>query len=125
VAYVAPRTLSRARALRRRLTDAETILWSRLRKSAQGMRFRRQHPIAPYIADFACVRARLVVEVDGGTHGSEEEREYDARRDAFIRARGWRVVRVLNVDIYGNLESAMEMICEMARVCESNESHRA
>jgi very-short-patch-repair endonuclease len=116
MAYVVPKTLSRARKLRRTLTDAETILWSRLRRDALGVRFRRQHPVGPYIADFACIPARLIVEVDGGTHGTDAERDHDARRDAFMRAQGWRVVRVWNTDVYERLESLMEMICEAIRV---------
>ncbi len=71
-------------------------------------RFRRQHSIAPYIADFACVKAWLVVEVDGDTHGTEDEIAYDARRDAFMKERGWRVFRVTNHDIYKNLDGVLE-----------------
>ena len=115
MAYVAPKTLAHARKLRRSLTDAETILWSRLRRDALGLRFRRQHPVGPYIADFACVRARLIVEVDGGTHGTEAERSHDARRDAFMRAHGWRVVRVWNIDVYESLNDVMEMVSRAAR----------
>jgi len=94
------------------MTDAERILWSRLRrKSFDGKnRFRRQHPIGPYIADFACVAAWLVVEVDGDTHGTEEKIVHDKRRDAFMRARGWRVVRVTNLDVYKNLDVVLEGI---------------
>ena len=97
-----------AKQLRRRMTDAERILWSRLRrKSFDGEnRFRRQHPIGPYIADFACVKGWLVVEVDGDTH----EIEYDRCRDAFMRKRGWRVLRVTNLEIYKNLDGVLEGI---------------
>ncbi len=94
------------------MTDAELILWSRLRrKSFDGhSRFRRQHPIGPYIADFACVAAWLVIEVDGDTHGSAEEVAHDRRRDAFLKERGWRVFRVGNHDIYENLDGVLEGI---------------
>lgn len=94
------------------MTDAERILWSRLRRKAFDgeNRFRRQHPIGPYIADFACVAAWLVVEVDGDTHGTEEEVAHDRRRDAYIRARGWRVFRVTNLDVYKNLDVVLEGI---------------
>ncbi|HUO97736.1 MAG TPA: endonuclease domain-containing protein, partial [Rhizomicrobium sp.] len=92
-----PKTVCRARDLSKRMTDAETILWSRLRRdAADGFRFRRQHPIGPYIADFVCVRAKLVVEVDGDSHGSDEGVEYDRRRNAYMKARGWFVLRVWN-----------------------------
>jgi very-short-patch-repair endonuclease len=114
MAKVARKTLSRARALRRKLTDAETMLWSRMRKDAYGVRFRRQHPIGPFIADFACVRARLVVEVDGATHSTDVERDYDARRDRYMRARGWYVLRFRNDDIYDALGDVVERICGIA-----------
>jgi very-short-patch-repair endonuclease len=101
-----------AKELRRRMTDAEVILWSRRRRrSFDGAhRFRRQHPIGPYIADFACASAWLVVEVDGDTHGSPDEIAYDRRRDAFLKERGWRVLRVTNRDIYDNLGGVLDGI---------------
>ncbi len=114
VAKVARKTLSHARALRRKLTDAEAMLWSRLRKDVHGIRFRRQHPIGPYIADFACVRARLVVEIDGATHSTDVELEYDARRDRYMRAQGWHVLRFRNDDIYDALGDVVERICSVA-----------
>ena len=98
-----------ARKLRRELTDAETILWSRLRRSPRH-KFRRQHPIGIYVADFACVATRLVVEIDGETHGSEEERRHDAVREAYMRDRGWRTIRVLNGDIYKRLDETLDYI---------------
>ena len=113
MAYVAPKTLARARELRKRLTDAETILWSRLR-GLPGTRFRRQHPVGPFIADFACTRARLIVEIDGATHGTETERCYDAHRDSFLRSRGWRVVRIPNMDVYEHSDDVVSMICDLA-----------
>ena len=106
-----PKSVRRARDLRKRMTDAEMILWSRLRRDvADGFRFRRQHPIGPYIADFACVRANLVVEVDGDTHGSDQGAEYDRRRNAYMAARGWQVLRVWNEDVYKRLDVVMEGI---------------
>jgi very-short-patch-repair endonuclease len=94
------------------MTRAETILWVRLRrKGLNGCKFRRQHPIGPYVADFAYLPARLVVEVDGDTHGSAEERAHDARRDAFLREKDWRVLRVQNHEVYKNLSDVLEAIC--------------
>ena len=93
------------------MTNAEVILWSRLRrKSFAGLRFRRQHPIGPFVADFACVAAHAVIEVDGGTHGTDEEVDYDRRRDALLRAEGWHVLRIRNEDIYRRLDDVMEGI---------------
>src|SRR5690348_15636981 len=82
--------------LRRRMTDAEVILWSRLRrKTMHGMRIRRQHPIGAYVADFACLPLRLVIEIDGATHGAAEEIAYDKRREAYLQRHGFRVLRFL------------------------------
>jgi len=93
------------------MTDAEVILWVRLRRrSLNGHRFRRQHPIAHYIADFASVSGRLVIEVDGATHSSPLEIAHDRRRDAFLKASGWSVLRVTNLDVYENLEGVLEQI---------------
>ena len=109
------KTLYRARDLRQRMTDAELILWSRIRPRAfPRFRFRRQHPIGPYIADFACPLARMVIEVGGATHSSETERDHDARRDAYIRMQGWNVIRVANNDIYKYLSETLGMIGRLA-----------
>jgi very-short-patch-repair endonuclease len=110
MAYAATKTLLRARVLRGRMTGAETLLWSKLRPGLGEMRFRRQHPIAPYIADFACIRARLVVEVDGATHGSDAERRHDVRRAAFLKSRSWKVVRVTNDEVYRSLDDVLQLI---------------
>lgn len=105
-----------ARTLRKQMTDAELILWSQLRRETlPGLRFRRQHPIGPYIADFACVTERLVVEVDGGTHSSAEEVAYDHVRDAYLRRFGWHVFRVTNMDVYRNLNGVIDGIIHCAR----------
>jgi very-short-patch-repair endonuclease len=94
----------RAKDLRSHMPDAEVILWSRLRRHGiEGMRFRRQHPIGPYIADFACPLERLVIELDGAGHMTDEKQEYDQARDAYMRSRGWRVIRFRNEDVYKNL----------------------
>jgi very-short-patch-repair endonuclease len=78
------KTLYRARDLRKRMTDAELILWSRIRPRAWPVfRLRRQPPIGPYIADFACPLSRIVIEVDGATHSSDAECAHHLRRDAY------------------------------------------
>jgi very-short-patch-repair endonuclease len=104
-----------ARTLRKQMTDAEVILWSYLRRGLlTGLRFRRQHPIGPYVADFAGVSARLVVEIDGDTHFSADEKAYDRSRDAYIRYRGWRVLRVTNMEVYRNLSGVLDIISHHA-----------
>jgi very-short-patch-repair endonuclease len=108
-----------ARSLRRKLTRAETILWSRLRRDqVAGYRFRKQHPIGPYVADFACLIAKLIIEVDGGTHSTDQERAYDHARDAYLLDRGWRVLRVWNEDIYKNSDGVLEAIYALLRESE-------
>ncbi len=101
----------RAKSMRRAMTNAETILWSRLRRRRLGgWQFRRQHPIDRYIADFACPKAALVVEVDGETHSSHREVTYDQKRTRVLETRGWRVHRVWNIDVYQNLNGVLDGI---------------
>ena len=103
-------TQKRARALRRELTDAERILWSRLKGRQLGWQFRLQHPVGPCIADFACARLKLIIEIDGATHGSPEERAYDNQRTRFLEEQGWSVVRFWNDDVYRNLDGVLTSI---------------
>ncbi|HEV2335525.1 MAG TPA: DUF559 domain-containing protein [Stellaceae bacterium] len=96
---------ARARVLRRDATDAERRLWSALRdRRLRGYRFRRQHPIGAYIADFACTQRRLIVEADGGQHADNNA---DAHRTAWLETQGWRVLRFWNNDILGNTEGVI------------------
>jgi very-short-patch-repair endonuclease len=93
------------------MTNAEIILWTRLRRGGlAGCHFRRQHPIGPYIADFACRSMRLVIEIDGAAHGSSEEIAYDLRRDAYLHGRGYFVLRFWNHEIYENLGGVLDRI---------------
>ena len=101
--------IERARELRRTMTDAERRLWSLLRNRSLGFKFRRQVPIGRYIADFACVEARVVVELDGGQHA---ESAADVERDASLRAHGYRVVRIWNPDVIGNPQGVAELILD-------------
>ena len=101
--------VERARDLRRNPTVAEQRLWHRLRgRQLDGFRFRRQVPVGPFIVDFLCVEARLVVELDGGQHG--EDSGEDGRRTAWLVAQGYRVVRFWNNDVLGNTVTVLEAI---------------
>jgi very-short-patch-repair endonuclease len=105
------RVTHKARTLRQNMTKAEVILWTYIRRRAlEGARFRRQHPIGPYIADFACCQAKLVIEVDGATHSTPEELAYDARRTKYLEDQGWIVVRVRNPDAYQNMDGVWRTI---------------
>jgi len=100
-----------ARALRRDSTDAERILWSELRGNRlNGASFRRQVPIENYIADFICHAAKLVIELDGGQHFSDEGERADARRSAIIEAKGFKVLRFSNLDVMTNRAGVLETI---------------
>jgi very-short-patch-repair endonuclease len=105
------RSRPRAKSMRHEMTKAEVVLWTQLREANRhGYKFRRQHPIGSFIADFAHMRGRLVIEVDGETHGTDAERAYDRRRTAFLRAQGWNVVRFTNTDIYENVSGVVDAI---------------
>jgi very-short-patch-repair endonuclease len=93
-------TFERARSLRRAMTLPEVLLWQDLRGCrCAGLRFRRQHPIGPYILDFYCAEMRLAVEVDGAAHDHEGQARHDARRDAWLAQRDIRVMRLAARDV--------------------------
>jgi very-short-patch-repair endonuclease len=100
---------SKARELRKNLTDQERILWSKLRKKQlNGMHFRRQHPYSIYILDFYCFEANLVIEVDGEIHLSKQE--YDKERTRFLESSGLKVLRFKNEDIETRINSVIALI---------------
>jgi very-short-patch-repair endonuclease len=100
-----------ARRLRLNTTGAEKLLWQRLRTfETSGTHFRRQVPIGPYVADFACLAARFVIELDGSQHGLESERTKDEARTRWLEAEGYRVIRFWNNDIVENLDGVLDTI---------------
>jgi very-short-patch-repair endonuclease len=101
----------RAQQMRRMPTEAEALLWERLRRGCLGARFRRQVVIGPFIVDFYCPKARLIVEVDGSVH--DERHEIDVVRDREVRAAGLRVLRVRNEDVLGNLDAVVSSIAAL------------
>ena len=105
---------TKARALRNGATDAERALWRHLRgRQVQGLKFRRQYPIAGYIAAFACVEVRLVIELDGGQHC--EQTSYDAERTRKIETNGHRVLRFWNDDVLWRTDAVMDEIVRCLR----------
>lgn len=105
----------RAKHLRKAMPQTKRKLWARIRaKQLDGSRFRRQHTIGPYIADFACIEARLAFECDRNQHGRDGGAR-DARRDAFIEREGWQVLRFWNNEIHANMEGVLETILDAAR----------
>jgi very-short-patch-repair endonuclease len=103
-----PQASVNARTLRRDMTDAERKLWSGLRGKQLGFKFRRQHPLGPYIADFACLEPKLIVELDGSQHA--DNRRYDEARDAFIKAQGFAVPRFPSNAPFQNLDGVLSAI---------------
>jgi very-short-patch-repair endonuclease len=89
------------------LTDGERLIWYHLRYEALGVKFRRQHPIGPYLADFAYISHKLVVEIDGSQH---RDSFYDVVRDRFMRDRGWIVLRFWSLEVVNNLEVVLNAI---------------
>jgi len=101
-----------ARQLRRQMTDAERLLWHHLRsRRLGGHKFRRQHPLGPYVVDFVQLEARLVVEADGGQH---QCRAADLARNAWLQRHGFRVLRFWNNEILGETEAVLAVIAEAA-----------
>ena len=100
---------SRARALRRNMTDAERLLWRSLRdRQMGGWKFRRQHQIRPFIADFVCVERKLIIEVDGGQHANKVQE--DASRSGYLRNKGYRLLRFWNNQVLKETEAVLDMI---------------
>jgi very-short-patch-repair endonuclease len=98
---------SNAKVLRRESTEAERVLWQRLRGQQFGVKFRRQHPYLGFVLDFVCIERRMVVEVDGGQHADSMQ---DARRDAVLAAAGFTVLRFWNNDVLERTEDVAQAI---------------
>ena len=104
-------TRQKARELRNNPTDAERFLWSHLRlRQLGGHKFRRQQPLGDYIVDFACLEKRVVIEVDGGQHA--EQTDYDSKRENWLRAEGFTVLRFWDHDVLMHVEDVKQVIWE-------------
>ena len=104
-------TVNRARNLRRESTPAERKLWDALRnRQLDGMKFVRQEPVGPYIADLICRSEGLIIEVDGPTHDAPEAQAYDQRRTDWLQREGYKVLRFTNEDVFGDLEPLLASI---------------
>jgi very-short-patch-repair endonuclease len=101
---------TRARELRLPLTPAEDLLWQRLRNRRLGAKFRRQVPIGPFIVDFYCHEARLVVEIDGDPHAEASQAEMDSKRTEWLQAREYRVLRFWNEELSKDIDAVIAVI---------------
>ncbi|TGD97970.1 endonuclease domain-containing protein [Methylobacterium nonmethylotrophicum] len=107
-----PRARAHAKVMRHALTPAEKRLWWHLRRRlpVEGSHFRRQVALGPYVADFCCLGARLIIEVDGGQHGFPDQQAYDASRTAALEARGFRILRFSNTDVMHAIDGTLDTI---------------
>lgn len=100
-----------SRELRKNMTDAELLLWSRLRKKqVKGVQFYRQKPLGNYIVDFYCPAANLIVEVDGGQHYTDEGKTKDRERDNYLASLDLKVLRFSNSDVLKEIDAVLQMI---------------
>jgi len=102
------------------MTPPEALLWQQLRRRPNGIKFRRQHPLDPYVVNFFCPPARLVIEIDGWAHDSAEQARRDEKRDEVLSARGFSILRIPAEDVMRDVTSAVSAI--LARV--GNPLHR-
>ena len=103
--------IPQAKALRKKQTDAESLLWSKLRnRQFEGMKFRRQRPIGNYVVDFACIEKKIVIEADGSQHYNGD---HDIVRDNYLRERGYTVLRFWNNEILKNIDGVIRRILEV------------
>ena len=102
-----------ARNLRNNQTEAEHKLWSQLQdKKLSGYRFRRQHPIPPYIVNFCCLEKKLIIELDGGQHAEDNNRYYDQQRDEFLRNKNFHILRFWNDQVINEIDSVLAKILD-------------
>ena len=99
-----------AKDLRRNMTDAEMILWGYLKAGIKGYKFRRQHPIGIYIADFYCHKLKIVIEVDGEIHDQPHVIEYDKEREQCLKELGYDIIRFKNEEVFADVQSILDKI---------------
>jgi len=112
---ILPAILQRSRDFRHPLTPTENKVWQAVRRRQLGFKFRRQHPIDRFIADFYCAEAKLVIEIDGDSHAPPDQAEYDAERTRWLEERGYRVIRFPARKVEEDLAGVVEGI---RRACE-------
>jgi very-short-patch-repair endonuclease len=112
-----------AQKLRRDMNQTEWRVWDRIRaRQVAGWKFRRQHPLGPYFVDFYCPAARLVVEIDGPTHGEERQWAYDDRRTEWLKQQGYEVLRFWTADVDESLDDVVATISVARRTAPSGAS---
>ena len=105
-----PLVFTLAKNLRKNMTAAEMILWGYLKAGYEGLKFRRQHPLGIYIADFYCHKLRLIIEVDGNIHDKQEIKEYDIKRENDLINDGYTILRFSNYQVLKEIDSVLKII---------------
>ena len=105
-----------AKELRRNMTDAEIILWNHLKVGIDRLKFRRQHPIGIYIADFYCHKIKLIIEVDGSIHENKDVKDYDERRENDLKSWGYNIIRFSNQQVLKKREFVLAEINSVVEI---------
>jgi cyclase len=105
-----PMVFAKAKELRGAMTDAESFLWNYLKAGVNGLKFRRQHPLGCYIADFYCHKAKLVIEVDGSIHQLIDVKAKDAQKQTDLVRNGYTVLRFTNKEVMSNVSAVLEKV---------------
>ena len=100
-------TVAKARKLRRAMSPAEIKLWQVLRSRPQDLKFRHQHPVGPFVADFYCPARKLIIEVDGVAHEMGDNPQRDERRNVWMGKRGYRVIRIPAAEVMADVEAVL------------------
>jgi very-short-patch-repair endonuclease len=96
------------------MTEAEEMLWEQIRNNKlKGLKFRRQHPLDIFIADFYCHQRKLIIELDGGIHDTPEQMEYEEGRTAELEEKGFKILRFKNDEVLNDIKSVLEKISEV------------
>jgi very-short-patch-repair endonuclease len=120
-----PATLAAARRLRRQMSLPEILLWQALRGRPGGFKFRKQHPVGGFVADFYCASVHLIIEVDGEAHDRGDRPERDAARDAYFLSRDIRVLRIPARDVLNDLDAVVRHIVASAHAAPPPSALRA
>ncbi|WP_197428810.1 endonuclease domain-containing protein [Phnomibacter ginsenosidimutans] len=121
----APQIFEAAKQLRNEMTAAEQLLWQFLKLDRKGLKFRRQHAIGIYVADFYCHKAKLVIELDGSVHDNPEVAERDAVREKDLKEWGYTIIRFNNKEVFGNVESVVNEIRRITNeIIKSNHNNQ-
>ena len=121
----APQIFEAAKQLRKEMTAAEQLLWQFLKLERKGLKFRRQHAIGIYVADFYCHKAKLVIELDGSVHDNPEVAERDVIREQDLKEWGYTIIRFNNKEVFGNVESVVNEIRRITNeIIKSNHNNQ-